>query len=284
MRTLARTRRRIAALAALLLAGSTQACFLLASADFKGDGPVETARVYEVVDLTGPGITPYLTLRTVQPIRFTINPNGPDTQNGAMYMQSPCNSFNIVYEVTSKGRMKATEPNITSNPCSSEVAAIEATIAGIMPDLVAWAGPDSALLLRTSDGRRIHLAPVGNRYQLLSADGGALPVTYANIGGTTYTVTNDTLLLRGDGLALFRTRRLVVSQDGASILTDILPADYVRVGTDSIRFSATTRCEFAPCPAVSMSGFRSNAEVRINRFPEGTPVSYRYQTFTPFGM
>lgn len=284
----ARLSRRLAAIAAMILAGSTQACVmfpaLFGSADFKGDGPVEVGRVYEVVDLTGDGITPHLLLGTMQSVRFTINPNGPDTQNGAMYMQSPCNSFNIVYEVTSKGRMKAKTPAISANPCSPDVAAIETAIAGIMPDLVSWAGPDSALVLRTSDGRRIYLAPVGTRYQLLSADGVTLPVAYANVAGTVSSVTHDTLVLRGDGLALFKTRTIASGPGGAAVLTEILPASYVRVGTDSIRLSTSTRCVTAPCPAVSMSGFRSSAEVRIKRFADGSPVSYRYQAYTPAGF
>lgn len=279
--------RGVATVAVLALATSTNACvmfpFLGLGANADRPGPVEGSRGYEVVDITGGTVTPNLMLTTVHAVNFSIAANGQETDNGTMVMTSPCNTIAYRYFVPSKGKLRMERPSATTVACEPAIAAIEQAIADILPDLVGWSGPDTALTLRTSDGRRLHLAPAGPRYQLLSVDGVALPVAFLNDAGTVTSVLSDTLVLRRDGLALFRTRTLASGPGGATASTTVLTAQYARVGTDSIRFSPSTTCLVAPCPAVSMTGSYSFSELRFKRFSAGTPVSYRYQNYTPYG-
>ena len=286
-----RTRASLASLARLaplaLLAGLGGCAlfpFLAASAGGDRPGPVEGSRAFEIVDITGGTVPSNLMLNVVLPVRFVITANGQETDNGTMQMLSPCNTVSYRYFVESKARLRMVSQGATEVACEPALAAIEAAVTDILPDLVSWSGPDTALVLRTSDGRRLHLAPGAARYHLLSADGIAVPLAYLNNAGTVSQVMSDTLVLRGDGLALFKTRTLVSGPGGANLLTTILTADYQRVGADSIRFTTATVCLAAPCPTFVVTGFHSTAEVRMKRFPEGAPASYRYQVIMPFGM
>ena len=112
-------------------------------------------------------------------------------------------------------------------------------------------------------------------YILLAVDGALLPGVLMASGPDTVSVVADSIVLRSDSVAEFRTWVRVTSATRASVTRangGLLP--YSLAG-DSITFGVVVYCVTTPCPG-PVRGWITPSELRFLRFETVPAKNYRY--------